>query len=146
MGWLGCCWSFSSSPAIVNSNKCQLVSRSSLFIGGAGLSHPIKSLMQWLDEAWAWRLVFGFGRSFSSISFVGSTGMFGMFDSISLLRGFDFGRLWFYQRFFSSVSFRSFQSCLFFCCLVKLWWLVLCSCPQSTVMLLSLGGQSDQSN
>ena len=146
MGWLGCFWSFSSFATIVNSNKCQLVSSSSLFIGGEGMSCPIESLMRWVDEAFSWILVFGFGESFLSVSMVGSTGMVSLSNSIRLLRDFDFGQLRFCRVFFSSTSFHDFQSSLFFYFLVRLWWSILCSLSQSTTILLSLRGWSDHHN
>ena len=146
MGKLCCCGFLSSPPAIVNSNKCQLVSRSSVFIGGDSLPRPIAPLMQWLDRACVWRLVFSFGDSFLSISFVESTGMVDLSDCVGLLHDFSLHRLQFFLGIFLSISFHSFWSHLFLGFLDNLWWSVLCSRSQSTIMLLTLEGQSNQSN
>lgn len=146
MGRVCCCWFLSYSPAIIYSNKCQLVSRSSVFIGGDSRSRPIASSMWWLDEACVQRLAFGFGGNFLSVSFVEPTGMVDLSNFISLSPCFVLRRIQICQGIFSSVSFRNFWSHLFLDFLDGLWWLVLCSHSQLTIMLFSLQGQSKQSN
>ena len=62
-----CCYGFLiSPPMIVNSNKWQSVSRSSIFIGSDSLSRPIASSMWWLVEACVRILFFGVGGKFLS--------------------------------------------------------------------------------
>ena len=141
MGRLCCCWFLNSSPAIVNSNKCQLVSRSSVFIGGDSLSRPIMPSMWWLDKACVRILSFGVGKKFLSVSFIELTSMVDLFDFVILSRGFVLCRLRSCRGIFLSVSFHSFRSHLFLGYLGGLWRSVLCSHSQSVVMPFSLGGQ-----
>lgn len=80
-----------------------------------------------------------------SVSSVGLTGVVDLSSSISLSSASNFHQLWLCWGFSLSVCFLRFQSHMFFCRLGGLWWSILCSWSQSTVMLSFLGDQSEQS-
>ena len=115
LGMLCCCWYLSSSPVVVSSNKCQSISKSSLFIGGDSLSCPIAPSMRWLVDACVRIFYFGIGRRFLSASSVGLTIMVDLFVFTGFSWIWNFRQLLLCQGIFLLVNLSIFVglSCVF---------------------------------